>query len=361
MIGLPILDRYVMRSWLLIFSLTAVGFPVISVIINLTDSLQRLLSRGLTAKQILVSYIYALPEHMFEVMPAAVLFATVFTIGNLARNSEITAMKAGGRGFLRLCTPILIAAILASGLSGILGNLAPTATAKQLELQRAKPMRPKLARYNFVYRAEQGWVYTIRSLDLNQQAIRNLVFVRQGRGGDYPSLAIAADSAVFDDTRHEWSLWAGTSQRVAGPGEERIFHFKTAHLRALTQSPSELMAEAKAPQEMRYQELRGYIDALKRSGNDTSKLEVELALKLALPATCFIVAMLGAPLAYSSPRSGPAFGIGISLLATVLFLSLIQLSKAVGTSGVMDPTVAAWVPNAMVLAISVWLLARVRT
>jgi lipopolysaccharide export system permease protein len=361
MIGVRILDRYVMRSWLLIFGLTALGFPLVSVIINLTDSLQRLLSRGLTAKQILVSYVYALPEHMFEVMPAAVLFATVFTIGNLARNSEITAMKAGGQGFLRLCTPILIAALLASGLSGVLGNLAPTATAKQLELQKAKPQRPRLSRYNFVYRADQGWVYTIRSLDVNQQALRNLVLVRQGRGGDYPSLAIAADSATYDESSHGWSLWAGTSQRVAGPGEERIFRFKTAHLRALTESPTELMAEPKAPQEMRYGELRRYIDALKRSGNDTSKLEVELALKIALPATCFIVAMLGAPLAYSSPRSGPAFGIGISLLATVLFLSLIQLSKAVGTSGVIDPTVAAWVPNGMVLGIALWLLARVRT
>jgi lipopolysaccharide export system permease protein len=338
-----------------------VGFPLISILINLTDALQRLLSRGLSAKQILYSYIFALPEHMFEVMPAAVLFATVFTIGTLARNSEITAMKAGGQGFRRLCLPIFAAATMASLLAGVLGDLAPAATAKELELQRAKPARPKSTRYNFVYRAEQGWVYTIRNLDVTTGSIRSLVFVRQGRDANYPGLAIAADSATFDDSLKTWDLWNGTSERVSGPGEQGVFRFRSARLRALTESPAELMAEPRAPEEMRYKELGQYIDALKRSGNDTSKLEVDWALKVALPTTCLIVALLGAPLAFSSPRSGVAFGIGVSLGATIIFLSLIQLSKAVGTSGLINPVVAAWLPNAFVLAVALWLLARVRT
>ena len=72
-------------------------------------------------------------------------------------------------------------------------------------------------------------------------------------------------------------------------------------LRALTQSPADLLAEPKAPDEMRYAELGRYIDALKRSGNDANKLIVEQALKLALPATCLIIALFGAPLAVPGP------------------------------------------------------------
>ena len=80
-------------------------------------------------------------------------------------------------------------------------------------------------------------------------------------------------------------------------------------LRALTQSPADLLAEPKAPDEMRYAELGRYIDALKRSGNDANKLIVEQALKLALPATCLIIALFGAPLAVQAPRAGAAVGI----------------------------------------------------
>ena len=85
---MSLLDRYVLRSWVVIFVLTAIGFPVVSILINMTDNLERLLARGLKLPEIFTSYVYALPENIFLVMPAAVLFATVFTIGNLGRYSS---------------------------------------------------------------------------------------------------------------------------------------------------------------------------------------------------------------------------------------------------------------------------------
>jgi lipopolysaccharide export system permease protein len=75
------LDRYIVGNWIRIFILTALGFPIVSIMINLTDTLNRLLDRGLTMKEIAISYVYSIPENAFIVMPAAVLFATVFTVG----------------------------------------------------------------------------------------------------------------------------------------------------------------------------------------------------------------------------------------------------------------------------------------
>ena len=48
-------------------------------------------------------------------MPAAVLFATVFTVGAMGRHSELTAAKAGGLSFYRLMLPVFVAAALATG------------------------------------------------------------------------------------------------------------------------------------------------------------------------------------------------------------------------------------------------------
>ena len=356
-----ILDRYVVRSWVVIFVLTAIGFPVVSIMINMTDNLERLLDRGLKLPDIFVSYIYAMPENIFLVMPAAVLFATVFTVGNLGRHSELTAAKAGGQSFFRLTLPLYLAATLAAGLAFVVGELAPESTSRQLELQKTRIARPRTARYNFVFRADQGWVYTIRALDVQHRILRQLVFERQGKGPEYPGLAISADSATYDDTLRTWRLWSGTSRRIGGPAGQEAFHFRTARLKALSQEPVDLLAEPKAPEEMRYAELTRYIEALKRSGNDTSKIEVDRALKIALPAACLVIALFGAPLAVSSPRQGAAIGIAISLGTTVMYLSMIQLSKAVGVSGIVDPVAAAWAPNVMFLAAALWLLSRVRT
>jgi lipopolysaccharide export system permease protein len=355
------LDRYVFGSWFRIFTLTALGFPLVSILINLTDTLNKLLDRGLSTREILVSYIYSIPENAFIVMPAAVLFATVFTVGAMGRHSELTAAKAGGLSFYRVTAPIFVASVLATFLAFAVGEMAPGATARQLELQKAKPPRSTSSRYNFVYRGDAGWVYTVRSLEVGSRQLKGLMLERPGDGVRYPGLIITADSASYDRRRSGWRLRNGTSRVVIGPNRQVSFAFKTMQLRALTQAPADLLAESKAPDEMRYAELGRYIDGLKRSGNDANKLIVEQALKLALPATCFIIALFGAPLAVQAPRAGAAVGIAISLGTTVMFLLLTQIMKAVGAGGLIDPTVAAWLPNMVFLLAGLMLMARVRT
>jgi lipopolysaccharide export system permease protein len=355
------LDQYVLKSWVRIFALTALGFPLVSIVINLTDSLNRLLDRGLTTKQIVVSYIYSVPENAFLVMPAAVLFATVFTVGAMGRHSELTAAKAGGQSFHRLMRPIFIAAGLASVLAFAVGEMAPGATARQLEIQQSKQVRPTRTRFNFVYRGDAGWVYTIRSLDVATRQLKQLLLERQGTGLSYPGLVLTADSASYDDSLKIWRLRQGASRVIAGPARQATFNFKSMRLRAMKQSPADLLAEPKAPDEMRYAELGRYIDALKRSGNDANKLVVEQALKLALPATCLIIALFGAPMAVTSPRAGAAVGVAISLGTTVIFLLFVQITKAIGAGGVINPIVAAWFPNVVFLFAGLVLLARVRT
>ena len=112
---------------------------------------------------------------------------------------------------------------------------------------------------------------------------------------------------------------------------------------------------------MTFAELTRFIRALERSGADVNLLKVERMLKIAIPVTCIVIALFGAPLATSSQRGGAAFGVAISLATTVLFLVLIQLTKAIGGKGLMEPELAAWMPNMLVGLIAVVLLFRVRT
>jgi lipopolysaccharide export system permease protein len=84
-------------------------------------------------------------------------------------------------------------------------------------------------------------------------------------------------------------------------------------------------------------------------------------LKIAIPVTCLIIALFGAPLATSSQRGGAAYGIAVSLATTVFFLVLIQLTKAIGGKGLVSPDMAAWIPNLLVGSFAIILMTRVRT
>ena len=130
--------------------------------------------------------------------------------------------------------------------------------------------------------------------------------------------------------------------------------------RRMTERPIELMAKPRSPQEMRFGELTRFIRSLERSGGDANLLRVERMLKIAIPVTCLVIAMFGAPLATSSQRGGTAYGIGVSLATTITFLMLIQLTKAIGGKALLPPDIAAWVPNILFGIVGIALLARVR-
>src|SRR6476620_10354115 len=87
------LDRYVFSEFFKIFFTTALGLPVLVVIIDLVDNLEKYLNRQIPRGDIALSYLYYLPESAFMVVPATVLLATVFSVGAMTRHAEITAAK----------------------------------------------------------------------------------------------------------------------------------------------------------------------------------------------------------------------------------------------------------------------------
>jgi len=354
------LDRYLLREWLRVLLVTLLGFPILVIVIDLTDKLDTYMARGIKPSAVALSYVFDLPEKMFLVLPVAVLFATVFTVGTLGRHSELTAAKASGISFHRLVLPLFAAAATAFVAGLLLAEIAPVATARRLELLGEKAIRSTSSRYNFVYRADRGWVYAIRALDLRSREMTDLMLEREGSGAGYPTIVLAAQRAVFND---RWTLHRGTLRYLAGnqPNGEAAFEFDSLRTRTLTERPVDLLAEPKAPDEMRYGELRQYIDALTRSGSNAKKLQVELALKIAIPFICLLIALFGAPLAISSPKSGAAWGVAASLATTFIVLLMFQLAKAVGAGGVLPPLLAAWTPNLLVAVAAVYLLRKAPT
>lgn len=362
------LDLYLLREWLRVFLITLLGFPILVIVIDLTDKLDTYMGRGIKPAVVALSYIFDLPEKMFLVLPVAVLFATVFTVGSLGRHSELTAAKASGVSFHRLVLPLFLAGGAAFIAGLLLGEIAPVTTSKRLEMLGEKAIRSTSSRYNFVYRADRGWVYAIRALELQAREMTDLMLEREGKGAAYPTIVLAAQRAVYSDTgkssrRPHWTLHKGALRYLEGDeaGSEVAFEFDSLHSRTLREKPVDLLAEPKAPDEMRFGELGRYIDALRRSGSNVKKLQVELALKIAIPFICLLISLFGAPLAISNPKSGMAWGVAASLATTFIVLLMFQLAKAVGAGGVLPPMLAAWTPNLLVAVAAVYLLRKAPT
>jgi lipopolysaccharide export system permease protein len=237
----------------------------------------------------------------------------------------------------------------------------PITDARRSDLLQESKVGSGSQRYNFPYAGEYGRVYKAQSLDAQTGMIDKLQIERKGNGPDYPTVLISAAGATYQPRAGIWTIREGQMHVIRDSTSNVTFSFSAMIDSKMTERPQDMMAKPRNPQEMRFRELSRFIQALERSGGNSALLRVERALKIAIPVTCLVIALFGAPLATSTQRGGTAFGIGISLATTVTFLMMIQLTKAIGGKALISPDVAAWLPNMLFAVVGLVLLMRVRT
>jgi lipopolysaccharide export system permease protein len=356
---MTILDRLVVRDFLRLFALFIMAAPLLFILGDVTENLDRYLGQeNLTVGQVAMGYVYQLPLFVSWGLPVAALIATIFTVNNMTRHSEVAAAKAGGISFFRLFAALPALGIILTLLGLLLVELVPVGNQLRAEAIGERQAR-FAARSDFVYRDQDGRIFGIRRLDVANGRIHGITMERQGNEPDVPSVHVYAPTARFEDGG--WILEDGYFRLMAGPDIERAFRFAQMRPRGFVEPPDRLLDQQKDPDMMRYGELGQLIHSLQRSGGNPLELMVERAQKLAIPVAALVIILFGAPLATSGPRGGAAYGVGVSLAVTILYLMLFKVAGAAGNTGTLPPVVAAWLPNVLFALAAVGLLARVRT
>ena len=357
---MKLLDRYLMRQFLTTFFMLVMGLPLLFIIGDITDHIDTYMDRGIPMGKMALAYVYQFPLFMVYAFPISALVATVFTIGGMTRHQEITASKAGGVSFWRLFVPIwLLSIVLSAGAFG-LSELVPVSLRKAAVLRGEQTETHNTGpRINFVFQTEREGVLSARRLDAATGELSELALERNATE-KAAGMHLMARRALWGQKRG-WRLEDGWRRELRADGTERATRFDTLYVPGLVETPEDLMAEPREPEQMRYAEMTRFIGAIERSGGDADPLRVEQAQKLAVPLAVIVIVLFGAPLATSSNRGGAAYGVGISLGITIIYMLLFRVGKAIGSSGAIDPLLAAWGPNLLFLVAGLVLMARVRT
>ena len=92
----PILDRYLMATYLRIVGVAMIALLSIYVTIDFVEQLRKYLQEDTQLIDITVYLWLKLPGILYQLMPLAILLGTLITIGTLAYDNEIIAMRASG-------------------------------------------------------------------------------------------------------------------------------------------------------------------------------------------------------------------------------------------------------------------------
>jgi lipopolysaccharide export system permease protein len=331
------------------------------VLIRMSEFFGTNSGRGVPWQDNLLGFAMLYPGQMALLLPAGVLFATVFTLNGMGRHSELTAAKAGGVSFYRLIAPMLVLATMAVPANYALQEVAAVTGRRQLELHRERSDPRDLARYDFALQAQSDWTWAVKELIRNRDYL-GLVLLESPVDSAGRRWAVTADSARWNDSTSQWLLYRGATHLISDSGGvSASLAFATLKAPVLDQPPGTLLNTYSKAEEMRTAELRNYIERLERTGVRPSKLRVDLGLKYALPVACLVVALFGAPLAITNPRAGAALGLAIALGTTLVYLTGTQIMTSVGAKEVVSADLAAWSMNGIFLLLAIGLMVRVRS
>jgi len=357
--GIRILDRLVARTFLRLFFIFVLGAPLLFILGDVTENLDRYLDRGLPLGQVLISYAYQYPQFVFWSFPIAALLAAVFTIQPMTVHREVMAAKAGGVSFHRLVAPLVMLGLFFTGLGVFLSEIVPRTNLTAAELRQDRERRAGW-RAQAVYLTDEGESLMYRRLTVNDGRMMGIVLLREPTEPDEPAVHIMAREGLWDE-EEGWRFLDGYRRELHPGGEERVESFASLNYEALREAPDDLVETVRDEDEMTRDQLATLAERVARSGGDTGRLLVKKEQRMAIPVATLVIILFGAPLATSSKRGGAAFGIGLALGTTILYLVLFRVSGALGYAGTLDPLLAAWLPNLLFLVAGLVLLARVRT
>ena len=327
-----------------------IAIVVIFITIDYVSHLRRF--ENASYFQILQYYYYYLPWISTAILPIVLFLSSMFSMGKIAKMSELTAMKAAGVNVRQLTTPLLFAGLLLAGGIFYIGELIIPQANEQRALVQSNfsktavrgeqaPQRGiREYRRNFFYFAAPNIMYVFNEFCTEPQffrGVRRYIFT-------YTGLAERIDAAAADFDDAGWRFENGLRRSFSESGMAAAA-FETLPDDVLTAVPLDLAKRVRSKEAMSYWELASYIEAAKRRGEKVHRFTAELQFKIALPFMNFIVILFGLSLAARTGRRGGAALFGVGLLLSFSYWIMTRFALVFAQNGYIPIMVGAWVSN----------------
>ncbi len=355
-----VLDRYLYRTFFKSLFVSLLVFLFIYLIIDNTEHLDDYIDNQAEFGTIVRYYIHFFPFIIVQVTPVAVLLASMFTIGLMARRNELLALNSSGVSLYRTAQPLLLCGlVIAVGMFFFADQVVPGANRKKMQILHGEI--EKQATYgkeqlrNLYYLGEQGRIFQFESYDLGKLTARG-VSIRKVRENRLQS-QIEAQMMRWEDSG--WVAYDVEFREFGhdsvGIGLETLEHRDTLLLSQLTEEPglfekSESIRRSSDKNlgfDMSVADIERAIEYREKAAMETTREQVYLQMKYALPLANFIIVLLAVPLASDPRRGSLAIGFAFSAGITFVYILLFETGQKLGTEGTIPPWAAAWGANAL--------------
>ena len=362
MVAPRILWRYILRDVLLH---TALGLAVFSMLLvgqNLLRFLEELLATGVSAAALGQLMLIVLPSYLAYAIPVSLLFGVLLTFGRMSADGEVIAMRAAGVSVPRLLPPVVvIGAVFAVFTTYLLFELEPASRHKLKSFVR------ELGRSMNVVEVGRFRILGSRTVYIAKKGDETCPFQGVLIGDLSEALRpmyISARCAALDPEASS-GLALKLSEGSIHFSDERADRYRRISFDQMTIALDldELFKSTKRADEYTFAELLELRSAFKRGetpevrGEDgASVVETQIHRRLAFPLASVLLGVLAVPLGIRPLRAGRSAGAITAVGVMACYWVLFSAGEAVAERGLAPAWLCIWLPNVLVLTLSIFLI-----
>lgn len=362
---MKLIDRYIFTQFLVPLVYCLITFSMLFVIVDLFDHLSDFIEARTPLAQVALYYIFVMPTLLIYIAPISLLLGLLYSLWQLSRHNELTALRASGISFYRITVPIMLVGLFMSlSISALQETVAPRAThwAWQFINQQKKGGKVSMNQASDLpFKNEEAHrIWNIRKYDLATHDMQGVKVVQQRKDGSDLEIVRAEEARYFDG---KWWLFNVSIQKydfynnpIGAPTREPL-----RQMAEWDEAPEDFMHEVTSMEFLSARDLWRFVAARKNlSDKRRAQILVDMHARLAMPWTCLVVTIFGIPFGVRTARKGALAGIISALLTFFFFYFLMTFGQWLGKNQFVEPAASAWMPNVFFLLAGILLMFRTR-
>ncbi len=358
-----IMFRYLGRQYLLFFVFCLFGFAFLFLIGDLLNYLQDFLDAKAETSQVVAFFFYRQTTHLIHVLPMSVLLAVSYVLNSLARNHEITAVRASGVSMFEFCLPVWGIAVLAAfTLFWVNERVVPD------HLDAAERIENSIQAGEVERKNENQKVLLAFR---NHQQNRYWFFENFDRHGAQEGVSIKQIDP--DSNTIAWEIRAAKAEYKDGawlfldghrfdyepddtlPAETKKFaRYSTENL---SEEPRDIYVHLSPVEKMNLREIIQFLRGEEGAAAGTLRIFRTLVWhRVTLPLACIMAALLGVGMSTGGVRAGALRGFASAIGLMALYHITSQALLVMGNYSLLPPFVAGALPTLAFTGYGFWLV-----
>ena len=349
------LDLYIIKKFIGTYFFSILLIISIAIVFDINENLEKFAQYHPPLRAIVFDY-YAnfIPYYTNLFSPLFVFIAVIFFTSKMASNSEIIAILAAGVSFRRLMRPYMIACVMISVISFVLGAyVIPHGTVIRQNFETIyKNKKRNTAAENVQLQVDRGVIAYIQHYDnmtkrgygfcLDKFEDKKLISHMTATEIQYDTVA----DSKFHWKAYNWKIRTlkGLKETImSGSLKDTLLHIE----------PTDLIYSKGQQETLTSPQLKEYIQKQKERGSgNVVQYEVEYHKRIASSLASFILTTIGLSLSSRKRKGGMGMYLGIGLALSFTYIMFQTVSATFSIKANLPPIVAAWVPNIIFAAIA---------